>query len=252
MVDADAECVRIQWRCARGGRCVDRTRDTSTGEWVGAELRAIAGLCRVCDGRGRDATRHLPADYAELSTLLAATRTGGGTPVSGSRERPVPIRLGVEALMAEIDAEVSWWAESVLDSLGKADAAWDEDVVRRKRPGARVDYGSRILAYYWDTLLELPTQTHVIHDDERWQFLERDGLEAAQVFLHLHERVARIAGRVEHVTRLPAPCPRCQTTALVRVSGQENITCQCCRAILRPDEYASLVNVLAVEWQAAA
>lgn len=252
MIEADAVARgRTDYRCSRGNRCSDRVRDTETGEWAGAELRAVAGLCRICGSRGRDAVTQLPTDYAELSMLLAPSRTGAGTPISGTRERPVPIRLGVEALMAEIDAEVSWWAESVLDSLGAADVAWANDV-NRKRPGARVDYGARILRYYWHELLTLPTQLHVVHDDGRHEYLERDGLDAADVILNLHQRVAALAGRTDRVTRLPAPCPKCHTTALVRANGAENITCRCCSAILRPDEYTALVSVLAADWQGAA
>lgn len=252
MIEADVDARgRTEYRCSRGQRCADRAR-ADTGEWVGAELRVVAGLCRICGARGRDAAGQLPTDYAELSLLLAPSGSAGGTPVSGTRERPVPIRLGVEALMAEIDAEVSWWAESVLDSLGAADIAWADDVIRRKRPGARIDYGARILRYYWDDLLALPVQTHVVHDDGRVEFLERDGLDAADVILNLHQRVAVTAGRADRVTRLPAPCPHCQTTALVRANGAENVTCRCCSAILRPDEYTSLVSVLAADWQGAA
>lgn len=255
MVDTHVGASHPQYRCRRATRCSDRVliRDAgSDATFVGAPITTPDGICRLCDSRGRSAVVKLPADYAELSMLLAPGGSAGGDPVSGTRDLPVPIRLGVEAVMAELDAEVSWWAESLLDALGCADIAWADEVVDRKRPGARIDYGCSILSYYWADLLQLPTQLHVVHNDGQVAFLERDGLDAAGVFADLHERVANIAGRTDRVVLLPAPCPNCDTRALVRRNGKENIDCRRCGQILRPAEYSSLVTVLSADLQGAA
>lgn len=238
-------------RCRRGDRCLDRAPvpGTEPRQYEGAQLTEPGGLCRTDLAHVRAAITALPGDYAELSLLL--DRSGGaglGAPVSGSRELPVPIRLGVEALQARIDQEVSWWAESLCRALHVEWAFHTARTGLAQRPGPRVQRGVDVLIVGFRTLLDLPVQVHEFEDDGVLYEWPRDGVDGALALLDLHRRTADIAGRTDKVDVLPTPCPQCGLCALVRKNGQENIECRHCLTVLRPAEYRAHTSILAADY----
>lgn len=238
----------VPHRCRRGSRCPDRERLTD-GQVLGALIPAEHGLCPVCQTTAGRAILELPTDYVELDMLLGRTNTIGAPLVSGTRELPIPIRTSIEAVQAAILHEVCCWAESTAEVLR---VTWDTYGAGHSRPGFRVQRGSRLLSSALSALLALRDVVHIgWTDDDRLEPLERDGVTGALVLLDLHHRTRAVAGRTRLVHRLPAPCPRCQCTALERVDGDDVIDCRSCERRYSWDEYNRLCNALALSHEAA-
>jgi ribosomal protein L37AE/L43A len=238
----------VPHRCRRANRCPDRQRLTDT-EVVGALIPAETGLCPVCTTSTARAITELPTDYTELDMLLGRTNSIGGAMVSGTRDLPIPIRTAIEAVQAAILHELCCWAESTAEVL---QIRWDNYTVGHSRPGFRVQRAARLLAASLSPMLALRDIVHIGWNDagER-EVQERDGITGALVLLDLHHRTRAVAGRTRLVHRLPAPCPRCQCTALERVDGDDIIHCRQCEHDYTWDEYDKLCNALAVSFEAA-
>jgi hypothetical protein len=271
--DAD----RIPHRCARNGRCADREKvnvipkvcdecechshgldhpcsvEGGCGhlhkeriETLGARIAAPEGLCAVCAGRVEQDIAHLPGDVAELTVLLAATGSGGGNggKVRSTPTPPVPIRVGIEAVRAEIDHELQCWAEPVAEALG---IDWDTNAQQHSRLGVRVQKAARLLASAVPTLLALPAQEHMawddgepVWDDDGWHdTVTRDGISGALHLMELHRRVFSVAGRTRLVHRLTGPCPWCSQRTLTRENGADVVRCESdqCRGRAVPERY---------------
>lgn len=238
----------VPHRCRRGSRCPDRQR-LDDGTVLGALIPAEDGLCPICQTTTANAIAELPTDYTELDMLLGRTNSVGGPMVAGTRELPIPIRTSVEAVQAAILHEVCCWAESVAEVLR---VNWDSYGVGHSRPGFRVQRATRLLTGAMPVMLALRGAVHIGWDDDGQRcVLERDGVTGALVLLELHHQTRRVAGRGALVHRLPAPCPRCQCTALERPDGDDIITCQSCDRRYTWDEYNRLCNALAVSTEAA-
>lgn len=235
------ETPPIPHRCRRGSRCPDRQR-LDDGQVLGALIPAEHGLCPVCTTTAANAIAELPVDYTELDMLLGRTNTAGGPMVSGTRELPIPIRTGIEAVQAAIVHEAVCWAESVAEVLR---IQWDTYGAGHSRPGFRVQRATRLLSRSVTVLLALRGVVHIGWDDGRRDVLERDGVTGTLTLLELHHQTRRVAGRGRLVHRLPAPCPRCQCTALERPDGDDVITCMSCERRYSWDEYNRLCNALA-------
>jgi hypothetical protein len=241
------ETPPVPHRCRRGDRCPGRER-LDDGQILGALIPAADGLCPHCERAIGTAIGELPRDYVDLQLLLAAGGSTGGPLVSGTRELPIPIRVSVEAVQAAIVHEVCCWAESVAEVMR---ITWDTQDLQRCRPGWRVQRGSRLLAGAVSALLALRDVVHIGWETGVAAAEERDGITGALVLLELHHQTRRVAGRGRLVHRLPAPCPRCQCTALERPDGDDIITCQSCERRYSWDEYHRLCNALAYSREAA-
>ena len=230
----------LDHRCARGPHCDERVieRDDQqqpTGRRLGAQIPAIHGLCDACTRAVTHAIRHLPGDVVELTTLLGNSSSTAEVFVDGSRDLPVPIRLGVEALRTEIDDELQAWVEPVAEHLG---IDWDTLAARRSRVAVRAKRAADTLAARVDVLLALPEQEHpawadgepvwdpAFHPDRVQDTVVRDGIAGGLALLELHRRAYAAAGRTELVHRLPVPCPWCDHMTLVRRNGAAEVTCE--------------------------
>jgi len=222
-----------QRRCASGGRCANRERETAAGRmrWVGTLLTRPEGLCPDCLWRVEQSIAQLPADVLVLTALIAPTGSGPGAFVSRSRDLSVNIRLGVEALRAEIDFETGYWAEVVAAEVG---ASFD---VTACRLPVRVQRAVLILQYRVDTLVQLGPQerTAWTPDGEPlrdyWgdrEAIAYTGLGGVLRLGELHHRVRRVAGRTQLVHRLTPACPWCDQCALVRHNGSDFVQCEHC------------------------
>lgn len=242
------ETPPVPHRCRRGTRCPDRQR-LDNGTVLGALIPAEYGLCPTCHTTTGRAITELPTDYVELDILLGRTNTIGGPMVAGTRELPIPIRTSIEAVQAAIVHEVCCWAESVAEIL-RVD--WDTHRAGHSRPGFRVQRATRLLAGALTVMLALRDVVHIGWDDDGCRTVaERDGVTGALTLLELHHQTRRVAGRTRLVHRLPAPCPRCQCTALERRDGHEVIDCRSCERRYSWDEYNRLCNALALSHEAA-
>jgi len=250
MLDAPIE-PDLSRRCRRAGRCPDHERlpipGTDATVRVGALLETEDGLCRCCEQHVAQAVRELPMDYAELSTILATTSGNGmGERLTGTRERPIPIRVAVEAIMVAIDDEVQFWAGAI--------GPWDRRAAHHSRPGARIALGVGVLTRNWAAWLsagfyEQPVWagdgSPVIDPDGYWLTQSIDGLAGALHLLRQHELVKVIAGRTELVTRKSAPCPRCQTLTLIQSNGSLTVECARCGTRWTDQAYREMCWVIA-------
>ena len=162
-----------------------------------------------------------------LDELIAASvNRGEGAKVSGSRELPTPILLGIEALRAEIDFEVQFWAEC----LG-------QETATAMRLRARVSRAVRWIGHRIDPLLALGPQlrtTWTVEGEPAREVTgerhatETAGLAGALHLVALHGRVRVVAGRTKLVHRHFAACAHCGQRALVRQDGSDQVECESC------------------------
>lgn len=202
-------------------------------------LSTTSGLCEGCQRRVTTALGTAAADVDELSELIGASGCGQGAKVTRSREVPTPLRLGVEALRAEIDFECTHWAMI----LGWAPAG-------PMRISMRVNRASTYLFHRTGELLELGS-----HERPAWDLdgtrtpgvQVYTGLQGALRFVDLHGRVRRVAGRSDLVHRLTPACPFCDQRALVRRNGASHVECESCLKPIAERHYDWFVAVVVSE-----
>jgi hypothetical protein len=242
--------------CYRKQRCADARRRTNTLE-DGTTIRvlepAIATtpglLCRTDTSIVHTAIHQLPMDYLELTTLLGKTMTIEA-PTSGTRELPVPLRLGVAVLADQILDELERWAEALAESTGMwyqpGGTRWD-----------RLRTAGGWCAGLFNRLLQLPAAWHERLDPEEQLLSGRDvlryqlesGMRGALQLLDLHERTTALAGRTQRAERLQAPCPHCHRLALERQPGASHVDCLRCGYRTTLDGYEKSASVLAANYE---
>jgi len=245
--------------CRRGPRCANTTPTTTTLS-DGTTLRAHVpdrattpgGLCRTDLNRARAAIDQLPRDYLELSLLLGKSGARTDLPTTGTRERPVPLRLGVLALQEEIATELALWAGPVAELDGFV-------FTERGRPEHLVRYASGWIIGRWPSLLAVPLTTVARLDgrDERLSgrsgvdVTEEDGVDGALRLLELHERTEAVEGRTHRAHRLYLPCPNpaCQRMTLERQEGSDRVDCRRCGHRMPLDEAERLTGILAAAYE---
>jgi hypothetical protein len=229
-------------RCYRADRCAGVER--VAGQKLGAAIAAENGLCVACCGTVERAIAELPRDYVQLSMMLGKTGPAGGDKVSGSRELPVPIRLSVEAVRADIRHQVSCWGELVCEVLC---VDWDSRTAGLARPGAVVQRACNLLTGSMSAFLALRGAVHLSWDQEAEEFVpvEQDGLDGALSLLALHHRARFHTGQTRLVHRLSTPCPRCERLSLERPNGSDTVSCGVCDWRGLWDDYSRLANALA-------
>ncbi|MFI9817594.1 hypothetical protein [Saccharothrix variisporea] len=240
-------------------------------------LRASAApLCLTCERRIREAIMELPGDYVRLALVLGKGGSSGDEAVSASRELPTPLRLGVEALQAEMVDIASTWAEAVAAVSG---VAWDTQAVARSRPGVVLDVSVHMLADRLPVLLNLrdvelvewskesePTirrarcvgdhwadtggpcavpHPRVVFHDGRREAVTKDGVEGALDLADLHRRARGLLGVTVRTYRLREACPECGVQALTHVDGADVVDCGHCGVTLEWDEFRRRTDPLA-------
>ena len=210
------------------------------------------GLCWPCERHGRWAIEQLPLDWRDLSDRLAPG-SGGGV-VSGSRtEAPIPVNLGVDALMREIAYALTAWEIRVRDVAHLSDAP-----ARGVRDQVAVPRAAAILAAHFPVLLALPFEGYMPYDSTAP--VDEDGPGAVVELTSLHHRARTMLGLTVRRERRELPCPlipcerhgveRCTEAAcvdhisgcgqytLVQELGGDTVTCDWCGYTLSLDEYA--------------
>lgn len=211
-------------RCARGKRCA-QSAPGDGGHLLGARLTRPEGLCPACETRLERTVRQLPADVDTLDELIGDFSSNQeGTRVDRSRDLMINIRPGIEALRAEIDTELVFWAQVLgmpapyacrLNVRVTRSAAWIGPRLRellRLGPQERLAWTSEgePLRDAWDD----------------WEVVERTGLDGAGKFFTLHARVRQVAGRTKLVHALTPCCPYCDQPSLVRHNGGSVVECE--------------------------
>lgn len=195
-------------------------------------------LCDSCRRRLDKATdaRHpvgLPTLTRELHRRLSPESAADRPKVSGSHERPLPIRGDVYELSRQIEDVALSWAEVVADAVGI-------------NPARTVADALYLLHLQTDRLLAIPTwpmRRSVTFDldgtipgstgDELGQTMaggaliirEIDGPGGACELLELTIRARRLLGYVRSRTALPLPCPRCTQQTLTMWAGSDTVDC---------------------------
>jgi hypothetical protein len=241
------------YRCYRAERC--RDAEATGDDLAGARIHTETGLCLTCTGIIEQAITELPRDYLDLELALPATDTQLAEPVTGSKDPPAPLRVPLAALAAEIVATVTAWTEPVADRL-RID--WDTRALdreladgtilyRRMRPGPTLQRAARILAPNLPVLLNLRQVEVTTWADNGcyWHCDPADGIDGALDMLAAHQRVRAALGRTHLVHRLGVACPSvdCESLALVRHNGADEVTCESCGRWWPHDQWQRLTVV---------
>lgn len=230
-------------RCHRGHHCLTREHNPTTGERHGGPLNAEHGYCDPCARHLEHALAALPRTYTELNTLLARVpQRGGGPAVGGTPDPPTPLHLDIAALQTQLVHETHCWAESTADRL---DITLDTQTLHHTRPGHALQRCAHLLAEAVPVLLALRDVEHVIWLDNHLVIRVADGLDGANTLLDAHQRAQHHLGHTRTVHRMPAPCPRCETLALLREDGSDTITCAACCTRYTWTDYQQLCTILA-------
>jgi hypothetical protein len=238
--------------CYRGTNCTDARKRTvhnpdGTTTRVRIPERATEPglLCRMDTTMTRAAIEQMPMDYLELGTLLGKTVTVD-LPTSGTRELPVPIRLGVDMFADHILEELERWAEVVAEDVG---FWYYPSGGRHDRVRCAADW----LIGRYERLLKLPATWHqrldpsnpCLSGKDSATYTREAGIDGALWLLAFHEQTAAIAGRTRRAERLHSPCPNCQRLALEHDEGASHVVCRRCGHRMPLDDYDKLAGALA-------
>lgn len=193
--------------------------------------------CHPCGDRITRALQQLPPLAGELA--LRGVTDGGRLAASGEAGRATHAKVaGSPSGSPAWDAadEIIEWAHATEDAL-RAHLNHSSLVRVRVHASAavRVNYLDRSVRYLreWvSALLAAPSA-------------EQYGREA----LALVRRAERAAGLDRLIHRLPAPCPSCDTLALTREDGSDQVECKACDRVWPEDDYRRLVLVVAQDYQ---
>ena len=231
-------------RCLRGRQCSNR-ESTSDQPAQGAVTEAPDALCRTCERHAGRAVADLPELYVQLEMIIDQ-QTASGEHVSGTREQPIPPRLDVLTLQADIDATVTLWAAPL---ARRCRVVWDIHALGQLRAGPRVSRAAHMLASQMDALLRLPaTDVRAWVPGHGLLDTRLRGVDGALALLALAQRGRHlVTGGTGHV-HLPVPCPACEGP-LVRANGSDQVDCRSCGQYWPESDYRRLCLVLADDYR---
>ncbi len=221
--------------CRQGRRCTMRTTDAD-GQVIPCGTERPNSLCVACEMKARTAVAGLHVDWRELWLSLPAHQSVAlDAPITGSRERPIPLRTSVEACMVDIETELLRWCRALTGGDDVPPSA--EDSVRHCLAAVL----SRMPA-----LLALPpvqVTLWVGMDDggDDITLTTMDGVDAVLRLAALHHRASHLVGAT-YVTRwLDHVCPTCRTRSLkvrsATTAGEpDTTTCVRCHQVWEDSE----------------
>lgn len=234
--------------CARGERCAARkTVAGDGGARVIVPAQTYRAFCEADRDRIKDCLEDLPARYGELRARIGDKGRADGPRVSGGgKNPPVPINLGVDALIRQIEEIVLSWDERVRAVARLADLAAPSHA-------AAVTAACGLLTGHVDALLgldndwmartmDLARHEHLpedangwVHPAAEWILYHTDlgGEHAGREVLNLHHRCLKVLGRTPLHHDLIVPCWECGERALHRHDGSaglaDHVQCLGCR-----------------------
>lgn len=223
-------------RCTAGDRCRGYRHDLKQPAWTNDG----GPLCEDCLVEAERDIGRLLLDWRDLEEMLPKA-AGQGEYVSGTRDAPVPLNLGVEALQAEILHVLTTWAEVMSDYADLADPPDG-----RARAGWAVQRAVTILQPRVRQLALIgPTEVFPTGPEDAPEPLS--GVDAIAAMSRLHRRAHHQLGLTRAVTNLPGECSACglatlagdrgDRTALARDDGSDVVYCRACGAWQTRDEY---------------
>lgn len=201
--------------------------------------RRIPNQPPVCDNC-RTALISMLGEIPDLFARLdPSPQTSGAEKVSGSREAPIPVAVDVVDLTSP--ARTAALTITGPDQLGYLSVATELDFWV-------LDWR---LALWPNHSIPLPTVTvlsgwlrnRVDHACDHHPAIDEFATKVRQI----HKTLRRMVGELRHVHRLPAPCPTCELSTLVRADGASYVECTSCRRLWTEEDYRRLSVVLAAE-----
>lgn len=207
-------------------RCVADLK-THPEEWI----TGPAALCQPCLRGARRDIMALVRDYADLENVLADTG-GLAERVAGTRERSIPLALGVDMLQRDIWHFLTTWEEITIEvcRLSAVPAG-------KTRDGWAVQRAVRILLPRLDTLAAIgPHAIFPAGPDNPPE--DMTGAQAILTMRALHRRIGQALGRASLRHILVGPCWKCGIDGgLRRDDGDETVYCAFCTATSTWDTY---------------
>jgi hypothetical protein len=249
--------------CARGEHCAARTAETINGERVVTPAATYQPLCRTDRGLVEAALDELPERYLELAFMLGSKTRSDGPRVSGSRSAPIPLRMDVDELMVKVVSVISSWDERVRDIPQLKLSGPDTEASRHRRGEVALTRMCATLTKHLDALLALPAGPMVryvpltaaldLDDDTEGRarpagyaelLADLSGADAGLEILALERDCRHMIGWTARHVRLPVPCDRCDSIALVQWDGatglEEGAYCTSCGYEYTDNEYVLL------------
>ncbi len=155
----------------------------------------------------------IPTLYSELNHLLPRGSTASsGSPVSGTRERQLPLRMDVLTLQEDVEAELRDHAARLRGFVSPP---------RRVFIAVRQDSG--YLCAHISALMALDAG--------------ETGAQAGIYYLKWQHHARHIQGAHKQAVRLPEACPACDVKSLTREYGSETTECRSCGKRISWKEY---------------
>lgn len=239
--------------CLAADRCrgYDPTTDTP------ADAAHGTPLCQPCLATADRDIPLLTHDYRDLEQLLPKPISQWDDGMPGhTADAPIPLRLDVEALQAEIWWLATTWAEILTDRHHL------HDPPNPVRHGHAVQWAVRILAPRTEALARIPPVQLVSYpraDPDtavRFRSVQLSYIPGAQGLLDLsraHQRARHMLGLTEPVYTLPGYCQArsCGRPALRVDNGGDTVWCERCGAAMTRDDYDRLGNLFLRPTEAA-
>lgn len=197
-----------------------------------------AALCGRCVHLAEQDTAALTWDYAALEALLPAPAVTLRTRITGRKETPTPLNLGVDELQRAILAAVTAWEPAVREAAGL-----DPETTANVRNGWAVAAAVDVLAPRTGLISTLSPQWCLADGVETGPVLQ-DGCDALRLFRRLHRRARALLGESRLVHRLPGECSACGLEALRRPDGSETVWCGACGQRWTWDDYRRYVSLI--------
>ncbi len=187
--------------CRREHECSDPDTDAQ-GHSVPRQTHTA--FCVVDTGLVSQALAEIPTLYYELNCLLPrGGSASNSSPVSGTQERQLPLRLDILTLQEDVEATLRDHAARLRGFVSPP-----------RRMAVAVHQDSSYLRVRLSALLSL---------DEG-----RTGTEAGLYYLLWQHHARRIQGQHRQAERMPLPCPQCDVKSLIREYGSETTECRSC------------------------
>lgn len=236
-------------RCAAGMRCRAYQHDLGP-----AQLYTAVPLCDSCISHTQTTLRQLKHDWYDLAQVIARTSRPGEM-ISGSREAPIPIRVDVEAIQAEILHVLTTW-ETALRRHEHLSAPRPG----RVRAGYAVHRATDLLHLMAPIVAALPpTPVRPTGPTDDIELVT--GAQALLELPHLHDRAQHALGLTDTTTDLPGRCTGCGVAntearigtqpTLHRINGNDTVACRSCGKRITYDDYVEYADMFRAGWRGA-